>query len=112
MNIKNFFKEFKEFAIKGNVVDLAVAVVIGVAFNAIVDSFVKDVIMQLIAAIFHKPDFSSIVITYHDVVLVKIGNFLNQVINFVIVAFSVFIAVKFLHRITRKKNPENPAPTV
>lgn len=108
MSIRGFFQEFKEFSIKGNVIDLAVAVVIGVAFNAIVDSFVKDVIMQLIAAIFHKPDFSSIVISYNDVVWVKIGSFLNQLINFIIVAFSVFIAIKFLNRITRKKEVQKP----
>jgi len=107
--MKNFLKEFKEFAVKGNVIDLAVAVVIGVAFNAIVDSFVKDIVMQLIAAIFKQPDFGSIVISYNGLVLMKIGSFINQVINFLIVAVSVFVAVKALSKLTKKKEP---APTV
>ena len=102
--MKNFLKEFKEFAVKGNVIDLAVAVVIGVAFNAIVDSFVKDIVMQLIAAIFKQPDFSSIVISYNGLVLMKIGSFANQVINFLIVSLSVFVAVKALSKLS-KKNP-------
>ncbi len=103
MILKNFLNEFKEFAVKGNVIDLAVAVVIGVAFNAIVDSFVKDIVMQLIAAIFKQPDFTSIVISYDGLVLMNIGSFINQVINFLIVALSVFVAVKALNKITAKK---------
>lgn len=111
--MKNFLQEFKAFAVKGNVIDLAVAVVIGVAFNAIVDSFVKDIVMQLIAAIFKQPDFSTIVISYNGLVIMKIGSFINQVINFLIVALSVFVAVKALNKLTRKKDPASvPTPTV
>ncbi len=102
--MKNFLKEFKEFAVKGNVIDLAVAVVVGVAFNAVVDSFVKDVVMQIIAALFKQPDFSRIVISSHGVIYVRIGNFINQLLNFLIVTLSVFITVKFLSTLTKKKS--------
>jgi large conductance mechanosensitive channel len=105
--MKNFFKEFQEFAVKGNVIDLAVAVVVGVAFNAVVDSFVKDVVMQLIAALFKQPDFSKIVLSYHAIVYIRIGSFINQLLNFLIVTLSVFMTVKFLSTLTKKKaHPE------
>ncbi|MEI8061927.1 MAG: large conductance mechanosensitive channel protein MscL [bacterium] len=104
--MKNLFKEFKEFAAKGNVIDLAVAVVVGVAFNAVVDSFVKDVVMQLIAALFKQPDFSKIVLSYHGVTYVLIGNFINQLLNFLIVTLSVFVTVKFLSTLTKKKQQQ------
>jgi large conductance mechanosensitive channel len=101
--MSNFLSEFKAFAMKGNVIDLAVGVVIGVAFNAVVDSFVKDVVMQLIAAIFKQPDFSSIVISYNGLLLIKIGSFINAVVNFLIIALSVFVAVKAVNKMTKAK---------
>ena len=108
--MKKFLKEFKEFAVKGNIIELAIAVVIGVAFNALVDSFVKDIVMQLIAAILKQPDFSHIVLTYNGIVFMKIGNFINQIINFVIVAFSIFIAIKSLHKLTHMRHRNDPKP--
>ena len=101
--MNNFLNEFKAFAMKGNVIDLAVGVVIGVAFNAVVDSFVKDVIMQLIAAIFKQPDFGSIVISYNGLLLIKIGSFINAIVNFIIIAISVFVAVKAMNKLTKNK---------
>jgi large conductance mechanosensitive channel len=97
--MKNFVNEFKTFALKGNVLDLAVGVVIGTAFNSIIDSLVKDVIMQAIAMAFKQPDFSSIV--YGSI---KVGAFLNNVINFLVVSLSVFIAIKFINKFL-KQNP-------
>lgn len=88
-----FLQEFKTFAMQGNVIDLAVGIVIGTAFNAIVNSLVNDIVMPLIAMLFGKPDFTSIVLGQ-----VKIGNFITNIINFLIIAFSVFITVKIINR--------------
>lgn len=102
---KGFLDEFKAFAIKGNVIDLAVAVVIGTAFNKIVDSLVNDVVMPAIAMIFGKPDFSEIMLG-----AIKIGSFTNNVINFLIVALSVFVAIKFVTKIMPAKKAEEKQP--
>jgi large conductance mechanosensitive channel len=93
-----FIEEFKAFAMKGNMIDLAVGVVIGTAFNAVIDSLVKDVIMQAIAMLFKQPDFGSIMLG-----AIKIGSFLNNLVNFVIVALSVFVAIKAMNKLTRGK---------
>ncbi len=96
----NFLQEFKEFAIKGNAIDLAVGIVVGTAFNAIVSSLVADIIMPIIALAFGQPDFSSIALGP-----IKIGSFANAVINFVIIAFSVFMAIKAINTLGRMKKP-------
>jgi large conductance mechanosensitive channel len=83
---------FRDFVLRGNVVDLAVAVILGAAFNAIVTSLVKDVLTQLIAAIVGKPDFSSLVLKVNGTPIM-IGNFLNAAISFLIVAIVVYFAV-------------------
>ncbi len=88
-----FLQEFKNFALQGNIIDLAVGIVIGAAFNAIVTSLVNDIIMPLIAMIFGKPNFSTIMIGQ-----IMIGNFITNIINFIIIAFSIFIVLKFLIR--------------
>ena len=90
-------KEFKEFIIRGNVVDLAVAVVIGAAFTAVVNSFTNDIFMQLIAAIFGKPDFNDISILVSDTEIYY-GRFLTALVNFLIVAFVVFLVVKAINK--------------
>ncbi len=109
--VKTFFDEFTAFALKGNVLDLAVGVVIGTAFNKIVDSLVNDIIMQAIAMIFKQPDFASIVFAANGGVI-KIGAFLNNLVNFLIVALSVFVAIKVINRIRPKHEaPATPAPT-
>ena len=94
-------KEFKEFAMKGNVVDLAIGVVIGGAFGAIVSSVVEDVITPIIGAIFGQPDFSAITLGP-----IQLGNFINAVVNFLIVAVCLFAVVKAINKM---KKPEAPA---
>lgn len=85
-------KGFRDFILRGNVVDLAVAVIIGAAFNAIVNSLVKDVLTQFIAAIVGKPDFSAVVLRLHGTPI-YIGNFLNAAISFFIVAAVVYFCI-------------------
>jgi large conductance mechanosensitive channel len=85
-------KGFKEFILRGNVVDLAVAVVIGAAFGAVVAAFVADVITPLIAAIFGKPDFGSLMFTINHSTF-KYGLFINALIAFVLVAAAVYFAI-------------------
>jgi large conductance mechanosensitive channel len=85
-------KGFKEFILRGNVVDLAVAVVIGAAFGALVTAFVKDLITPLIAAIFGKPDFSSLSFTINSSTFLY-GEFVNAVVSFVLIAAAVYFVV-------------------
>ncbi len=94
-------KEFKEFAMKGNVVDLAIGVVIGGAFGAIVTSVVEDLITPIIGAIFGQPDFSAITLGP-----IQLGNFINAVVNFLIIAVCLFAVVKAINKM---KKPEAPA---
>jgi large conductance mechanosensitive channel len=103
----SMLKEFKEFAMKGNVVDLAVWVVIGAAFGKIVTSLVEDLLMPAIGWIFGKVDFSSLVLSLPalvgDPVTLKYGVFLTVLINFLIVAFAIFFFV--VKPINRMKKP-------
>jgi large conductance mechanosensitive channel len=85
-------KGFRDFILRGNVVDLAVAVIIGAAFNSIVNSLVKDVLTQIIAAVVGKPDFSGVVFKLHGTPI-YIGNFLNATLSFLIVAVVVYFGV-------------------
>jgi large conductance mechanosensitive channel len=85
--------DFKKFILRGNVLDLAVAVIVGAAFNSVVQSFANDIVMGFIGAIFGKPNFNQVVIHVARG-RVFIGSFLTAVVNFVIVAFAVFLAVK------------------
>jgi large conductance mechanosensitive channel len=85
-------KGFRDFILRGNVVDLAVAVIIGAAFNAIVNSLVKDVLTQLIAAVVGKPDFSGVVVKLNGTPI-YVGNFLNAAISFLIVASVVYFGI-------------------
>ena len=89
---KNVLQEFKDFLLRGNIVDLAVAVVIGVAFNAVVQALVKDIITPIIAAIFGKPDFSSLHFRIHKSVFLY-GDFINALIAFISIAAAVFFFV-------------------
>ncbi len=113
-------KEFKEFAMRGNVMDLAVGVIIGAAFGKIVTSLVEDVLMPPIGQLVGKVDFSGLFISLSGkpydtlkaakeagVATLNYGIFLNNVINFLIVAFVVFLVVQQMNRLTRK-----PAPAV
>ena len=101
MKVKGFISEFKEFASRGNVVDMAVGVIIGAAFKAIVDSLVKDVVMPAIGILVDTSSFSDIVIQVGGAQIL-IGNFIAAVINFFIVALVIFCMVKFINR-TRER---------
>ena len=103
-------KEFKEFISRGNLVDLAVAVVLGLAFGAVVNSLVADVFTPLIAAIFGQPDFSAITIGVGESEIL-IGNFLNALISFLIVAFVLFLVVKAYNRAFPKEEEEPAGPS-
>ena len=106
--IKKFFEEFKAFAMRGNVLDMAVGVVVGSAFTAIVNSLVGDVINPLIGLFFNS-DFSDVVIKIGDVDL-KIGSFISAIINFLIVAFVLFVVLKAFNALfNKKKVEESPA---
>ena len=97
IKMKKFFSEFKEFAIRGNVIDMAVGVVIGGAFKAIVDSLVKDIITPFIG-LFANQDLSDKVFTIGDVAI-KYGSFITSIINFALMAFVIFTIIKFLSKI-------------
>ena len=114
--------EFKEFAMKGNVVDLAVGVVIGGAFGKIVDALVAKIIMPLIGLLIGGVDFSKIAITLKEAsvdaagkevpaVVLGIGDFLNVLIQFIILAFAIFIVVKSINRMRKPEAPPAPAAT-
>lgn len=120
--------EFKEFAIKGNVVDLAVGVIIGAAFGKIVDSVVKDLIMPIVGRVVGGLDFSNHFVMLADppagysgpmtyealtkagVPLFAYGNFITVALNFVILAFIIFVMVKQINRLKREAPPPPPAP--
>jgi large conductance mechanosensitive channel len=120
-----FVKEFKEFAIKGNAMDLAVGVIIGGAFGKIIDSIVKDLIMPIVSAIIGQPDFSNLYLVLKgnvpdgtalseaqkipDVSIFAYGNFITVAINFILLALVVFMMVKGINAMKRKEE-EAPAP--
>jgi large conductance mechanosensitive channel len=107
------FKGFRDFILRGNVVDLAVAVIIGAAFSAIIASLVADILNPLLAAIVGKPDFSYLVFDLHGG-HIKYGNFLNAVISFLMVASAIYFGVVLpINKITaRAKALKPPAPPV
>src|SRR5690606_16882110 len=115
--MRSFITEFKEFINRGNVVDLAVAVVLGAAFGAVVTSFTDDVLMQLVAALFGQPDFSSLTISFGPVdpetglqTVIRYGAFLTALISFLIISFAVFLVVKALNEMQRQRaRGETPA---
>ncbi|MDB5386122.1 MAG: mscL, partial [Planctomycetaceae bacterium] len=110
----SMIKEFKEFAMRGNVIDLAVGIVIGGAFGKIVTSLVNDVIMPPIGLILSNVDFSSLAVTIRKAtdeapaVTIKYGQFINNVIDFLIVAFVIFLVIKQINRLNK---PAPIAPT-
>lgn len=106
--------DFKKFAMRGNVLDLAVAVVIGAAFGRIVTSFVNDVLMPPIGLLLGGVDFSEFIITLKDAteeaaaVTINYGAFIQQIVDFTIVAFSIFLVIKAFERM-KKKEEQKPA---
>lgn len=114
--MKRFISEFKEFAMKGSVIDLAVGIVIGTAFQAIVNSLVNDIIMPPIGAIMGKVDFKDLFINLSSTPVTSIidakakgiptlnyGLFINHIISFLIVAWALFMIVKLINRLRREK---------
>ena len=96
-------KEFKEFAMKGNIMDLAIGVVIGGAFQKIVTSLVEDIIMPTISVLTGKIDFSDMVLTVGNA-SIKYGNFITTIVNFLIIAFSIFLAVRYINKLDKLKD--------
>ena len=94
--------DFRKFIMRGNVLDLAVAVVIGVAFNAVVTSLVNDVIMQIIAAIVGKPNFNDLTFTIGDGVIYY-GRFLTALINFLIIAATLFVIIRAFEELQKRR---------
>jgi large conductance mechanosensitive channel len=111
--MKNFFEEFKTFAMRGNVVDLAIAVVIGGAFGKIVTSLVDDIVMPIIGLLTGGMDFSNVAWTLKEAqgdvpaVTVNYGMFVNTLVTFTIVAFVIFILIKMMNKL---KTQEEDAP--
>jgi len=110
-------KEFKEFAMRGNVMDMAVGIIIGAAFGKIITSLVNDVIMPPIGLLLGKVDFSNLAITLKakteaaEAVTLKYGVFINTILDFVIVAFAIFILIKQINRFKRKEDTPVAEPT-
>jgi large conductance mechanosensitive channel len=117
------WKEFKEFAMKGNVLDLAIGIIIGAAFGKIVSSLVDDLLMSPIGLLLGKVDFSNLFVNlsgqaYDSLAAAKAagaptlnyGVFLNTIINFLIVAFAIFLLVKQINRLKREPAPAPPGP--
>ncbi|MFO7664643.1 MAG: large-conductance mechanosensitive channel protein MscL [Chloroflexota bacterium] len=103
-------KEFREFISRGNVIDLAVAVVIGAAFTAIINSLVDDIIMPFIGVILGGIDFSSLSINVGEAIIAY-GNFIQAIINFLLIALVLFFVVRTINRISaQKKKEEEAAP--
>lgn len=103
-------KGFRDFILRGNVVDLAVAVVIGAAFSAVVNSLVKDIVNPLLAAIVEKPNFSYLVLDVHGG-KITYGNFINAIIQFVLVAAAIyFLVVVPLQHLLKKFSPAKAEP--
>lgn len=108
------WKEFKEFAMRGNVMDLAIAVVIGAAFGKIVTSLVENIITPLIGVIIGGVDFTDDFIWKVGNESVKFGVFIQSIIDFIIIAFAIFMALRMLNKLSRKKEvpAEEPVPEV
>lgn len=111
------FKEFKAFAMRGNVVDMAVGIIIGGAFGKIVSSFVNDVIMPPIGMLLGGVDFSDLMITLKQAVgdapavAISYGKFVNTIIDFVIIAFAIFMVVKGMNKMKKKEEAPPAVPT-
>lgn len=114
-------KEFKEFAMRGNVVDMAIGIILGVAFGKIVSSFVKDILMPPIGMLVGEVDFSDVYINLSSTAYeslaaaqaagaatINIGVFLNTVIDFLIVAFAIFIVIRQMNRLKKAPPPADP----
>lgn len=107
--MKAFIREFKTFLNRGNVLDLAVGVIIGGAFKSITDSLTNDILMPLLGLLVNRVSFSDLTLTLGSATIAY-GSFLEAVLNFIIMAFAVFCIVKAFNRLHRKKEEAAPAP--
>ena len=107
--MKAFIREFKTFLNRGNVLDLAVGVIIGGAFKSITDSLTNDILMPLLGLLVNQVSFSDLTLTLGSATIAY-GSFLEAVLNFIIMAFAVFCIVKAFNRLHRKKEEAAPAP--
>jgi len=109
-----FIKEFKEFAMKGNVMDMAVGVIIGGAFGKIISSLVDDILMPLVGVLTGNVDFTKLQVSFGEgdlAATLKYGQFIQNVVDFLIVAFCIFLFIKAINRVARgKKEAEPEAP--
>ena len=103
--MKKLFEEFKAFVLRGNILDLAVAVILGAAFAGVVKTFTDGILMPIIAAIFGKPSFDSLTFEIGDGVVLY-GTFLSAVVNFLIVAAALFLVLKAATKLMREKEAE------
>jgi large conductance mechanosensitive channel len=101
-------KEFRDFVMRGNLLELATAVILGLAFNAVIQSLVGDVLMNLIAGVFGEPSFEGLSFTINEAEI-RYGAFINAVINFVLVALALFLVIKAYNRTQRPRPAEEPA---
>ena len=112
----SFIKEFKEFAVRGNVIDMAVGIIIGAAFGKIVSSFVADVVMPPIGLLLGNADFTDLAVVLQPAVgeapevVLRYGTFIQTVVDFTIVAFAVFLAIKFINSLKRKEEAAPAEP--
>ena len=109
--MRQFVRDFRKFILRGPVIDLAVAVVVGAAFTAVVQSFANDILMGFIGALFGKPNFNRVVWDVGDGT-VRIGRFITQLVNFLIIAFAVFIVVKLFEKLQRLRPAADEDPEV
>jgi len=107
--MKAFIREFKTFLNRGNVLDLAVGVIIGGAFKSITDSLTNDILMPLLGLLVNRVSFSDLTLTLGSATIAY-GSFIEAVLNFIIMAFTVFCLVKAFNRLHRKKEEAAPAP--
>lgn len=109
-------QEFKEFAVKGNMVDMAVGIIIGAAFGKIVSSLVADVIMPPLGLLIGGVNFSDLAVTLKEAagdvpaVTIKYGNFIQTIVDFTIIAFAIFLVIKLINRLKRSEAAAPPAP--
>ena len=112
--MKGFVKEFKEFISRGNVMDMAVGVIIGGAFTAIVNSLVNDIVMPLLSLITGGFDFTELCIKLgegEDAATFNYGSFISAIINFILIALVIFIIIKAINKVSKKKEEAPAAPT-
>lgn len=112
--MKALIKEFKEFISRGNVMDMAVGVIIGGAFTAIVNSLVNDMLMPLLSLLTGGFDFSGLCIALgegENAATINYGSFISAIINFLLIALVIFLIIKAINKVSRKKKEETPVPT-